>query len=268
MPQKDATGGGGAMTLDLDELTSGWDCPPGELRARAITGRDGEELLQLRIDLGVMQMLPAGRPDGTRYCGLPSAAEFVRHELRLGRELGSADWDELERELTQTNYRRMAYAGLAEAAMSQGDEPQARRFLSGALADIQACLAMLKLLRKCGARGERFHALLPTLVFDRARVAAQLQVIEEHFEDAIDHAELGAAKLDELLAELGYDEEQRAADPGLRYLRALASELRTEYGITQTLAEQLAEAIANDDFETAARLRDELERRQAHLRLD
>ena len=49
------------MTLDLDELTAGWDCPAGELRARVVHGQDGDELLQLRIDLGLMQMQVSGR---------------------------------------------------------------------------------------------------------------------------------------------------------------------------------------------------------------
>lgn len=251
------------MTLDLDELTSGWDCPPGEIRARVVVGRDGHELLQLRIDLGVMQMQPQGRPDGQRCHGLASARDFVAHELHVGtRSLSEADWDELEREITQVNYRRMAYATLAEDALHADDPDAARRFLRGALVDVEFCLAELALLARREPLGGEYATLRATLVFDHARLRTQLHIVNERYEDAIEEAERGAAHLARVLAEFGYDEEQQADDPGVSYLRELSRRLRSEYGIGRTLRERLAEAIAHEDFEQAALLRDELEQRE------
>jgi hypothetical protein len=257
------------MTLDLDELISGWDCPPGEMRARAVVGRDGRELVQLRIDLGVMQMFSDGRPDGQRHRGHASAAAFIAHELRVGESPAPSDWSELDRELTQTNYRRLACSAVAESALRTNDEPLARRYLQQALDDAATCLAGLNLMEsRHSAMPEELASLRPTLVFDRARLAAQVRVIEGQFEEAIDLAEAGAARLETLLVNLGYDHEQCEEDPGLRYLRTLSRHLRREYGVTMTLSEQLAQAIANEDFETAAELRDELERRQLGVRFD
>jgi hypothetical protein len=251
------------MTLDLDDLIVDWDCPPGELRARVVTGRDGDELLQLRVDLGVMQMFPDGRPDGERYRGLPTVREFITHEVRLGgHELEADDWQELERELLQFNYRRMAFATVADDALRADDEEHARRYLRSALTDVEACLADLELLKHQETEREGNLGLLPTLLFDRARLQSQLDIVEGQFETAIEQAEAGAVELDALLAELGYEEEQRADDPGLRYLRKLSEQLRREYGITKTLNEQLRDALDAEDFETAAELRDELNRRR------
>lgn len=250
------------MTLDLDELTAGWDCPCGELRARLVVGRDGAELLQLRVDLGVMQMFLEGRPDGTRYHGLPGVREYIAHELRVGPDRVTAeDWQELERELTQTNYRRVALATLAEEALQADASEEAARLLRGALRDAESALAGLELLAGHGADSEQL-ALRPTLVFDRARLRAQLRVIEGDFEAAIEEAERGADDLELLLAELGSDEEQRSQDPGVSYLRELGQQLRQQYGLSQTLREQLEAAIEQEDFEAAARLRDELRRRR------
>ena len=73
-----------------------------------------------------------------------------------------------------------------------------------------------------------------------------MHIIEGRFADAIEQAELGAAELDTLLCDLGYEEEQREEDPGLRYLRELSVKLRREYGVTQTLSEQLgAECVSS-----------------------
>lgn len=250
------------MTLDLDELTRGWDCPPGELRARMVVGRDGQEQLQLRIDLGLMQMLPHGRPDGERYHGLPTVYDYIRHELLVGGSaLTQADWQELQRELLQTNYRRLGYSALAEEALKSNNADHARSCIAATIADIDICLADLQLLIDQQAVGDTPLALRPTLLFERGRWLAQLRVVEGQFEEAIEQAEAAADRLDECLSEWGCDEEVREQDPGVRYLRDLGRQLRLEYGVSQTLRERLEEALEREDFETAAELRDALHRR-------
>ncbi len=252
------------MTLDLDELTQGWDCPAGELRARLVVGRDGQEVIQVRLDLGVMQMYLDSRPDGQRYHGLPSAREYIEHELRVGGDtLIPADWQELQRELQQTNYRRLAYCTLAEDALDANDAGATRVFIRGALADIESCHACMQLLVQAGADHGGSNSLKPTLVFDKARLLSQLRVVEGQFEAAIEQAEAGALALEELLGELGYDEELREEDPGVGYLRDLSRQLRMEYGVTQTLRERLEDALDREDFEAAARLRDAIRQREA-----
>lgn len=250
------------MTLDLDELTQGWDCPPGELRARLVVGRDGNEVLQLRVDLGVMQMLLSGRPDGARYRGFPSAREYIEHEQRVDSpDVAAGDWQELQRELQQTNYRRLAFVTLAEEALQANDTAGTCRHLQGALDDVEVCLRQLWLLSEHGVRDAGLISLRPMLLFDRARLWAQLHVVQGQIEEAIEQAEEGAATLETILTELGYDDEQRDEDSGVRYLRDLSHQLRREYGVTQTLRERLEEALENEDFEIAAEIRDELRRR-------
>lgn len=252
------------MLLDLDDLTHGWNCPPGEMRARAVMGRDGQELLQIRIDVGLMQMLLTERPDGQRYHGLPTAAEYVQHELRVGgHTVRAEDWAEVRRELQQLNYRRLAYAAVAEGALEANETEQGERCLHGALADIEACLQRVRLLREHERDLGDAASLEPTLVFEQARLAAQLRLVESRFEEAVEEAEAGAARLAGLLDVLGYDDDLREEDPGVQMLAKLARQVRREYGIEHTLRERLNEALEREDFETAARLRDEMKRRTA-----
>lgn len=250
------------MTLDLDDLITGWECPPGELRARAVGGRDGTKLLQLRVDLGVLQMFLTGRPDGQHYRGQPTVRDYVARRLQARSVPTRDDWRALERELLQFNYRRMAFSAAAERALEDGREPRARRFMRGALADIRTCLAILKLLGRCNRRDQELYpSMRPTLVFDEARLRAQLRVVEGRYEEAVEEAESGADRLERLLDGLGYEPEQRDADAGLRYLRTMERQLRRSYGIAHTLREQLDDAVEREDFEEAARLRDELAER-------
>ena len=56
------------MRKDLDDVIQGWpyDPEPGEVLAREVRARDGRSVLQIRIELGVLQLEVAGRPDGNR----------------------------------------------------------------------------------------------------------------------------------------------------------------------------------------------------------
>jgi hypothetical protein len=56
-------------------------------------------------------------------------------------------------------------------------------------------------------------------------------------------------------------EEQFESDELVGQLRELKESLRKEYQVGPTLAEQLAEAVAAEEYERAARLRDEIARR-------
>jgi hypothetical protein len=251
------------MTLDLHEVIADWNAEPGEISARVVIGRDGGELLQLRVDMGIMQMSPEGRPDGQRYRGLPSVLDYVEHEARLGRSrIADQDARELERELYQMNYRRLALSSLVEDCLMHKDAENARRHVDRALRDIDGCLARVKTItERSGRRGG--SALRPTLTFHRGRLRVQRAILDDCYEEAVDEALRGRQGLEELLAELGFDEEQRREDPGVIFLRNLAQRLRREYGITMTLNERLEAAVAEEDFALAARLREELRKRTA-----
>ncbi|HRX81229.1 MAG TPA: DNA helicase UvrBC, partial [Pirellulaceae bacterium] len=53
----------------LDELLRDWSYEPQALGVRIVTGSDGRDVLQMRIDMGVLQLEMEGRPDGARPKG-------------------------------------------------------------------------------------------------------------------------------------------------------------------------------------------------------
>jgi hypothetical protein len=57
------------MGQDIDKALAGWEFKPGMVQARLVTASDGRQVIQLRIDLGVLQMELKGRPDGLRPNG-------------------------------------------------------------------------------------------------------------------------------------------------------------------------------------------------------
>lgn len=251
------------MTLDLAELLTDWDATTADCPARLVRGDDGQEFLQLRIDAGLMQMHLNGRPDGHRYRNSPFALRHIQHAQRLGDEhITALDWQELVRELNQLNYRRLGLTALAENALACQQDTAAERMMYGAIRDIDACLQCIRLIEQ--RPGEQLtiddETLPPTLVFHRTRLLAQLRIVQERYEEAIEIAAGGAEQLIQAISER--DPEAAAEqDPGVLHLQQMSSRLRHEYHIPQTLREQLQRAVDAEDFATAAILRNQLKSR-------
>jgi hypothetical protein len=74
-----------AAKRDISTLLKEWPFQPGQINARMIQGNDGEPRIQVRLDLGILQMQADGRPDGERPFGFSSLLEY--HEARVDGEV-------------------------------------------------------------------------------------------------------------------------------------------------------------------------------------
>ena len=80
----------GVSNLDLNNLLDGWSHEPGQVKARKIVGNDGREKLQLRIDLGLIQMELQGRPDGERPFGYESLLQYHQSRASMAQTRGTS----------------------------------------------------------------------------------------------------------------------------------------------------------------------------------
>jgi hypothetical protein len=71
--------------MDISNALRGWNFEPGQVNVRLIRGNDGKPKLQLRLDLGLLQMELNGRPDGKRPHR--ASSELVYHSRRLERHV-------------------------------------------------------------------------------------------------------------------------------------------------------------------------------------
>ncbi|VAX39934.1 hypothetical protein MNBD_PLANCTO03-360 [hydrothermal vent metagenome] len=69
------------MNVDITEILSQWPFEPGKINVRLIEGDDGEQKIQVRLDLGILQMELDGRPDGVRPHGFDSLLEYYESQL-------------------------------------------------------------------------------------------------------------------------------------------------------------------------------------------
>ncbi len=78
---------------DIRPILADWPYRPNEISVRKIFGSDGREKVQLRVDLGLLQMEISGRPDGEKPHGFPSLLHFHKNRLeeyqrRSGTDVG------------------------------------------------------------------------------------------------------------------------------------------------------------------------------------
>jgi hypothetical protein len=114
------------------------------------------------------------------------------------------------------------------------------------------------------ASHEQFRGIV---LFHRAEAVIALAIERQRPEEAIDAVRDG---IDRLTAHqhAWWDEHDPGESPNpalVEQLRAFEQEIRKKFAVEKTLREQLDEAVAEEDYEQAARLRDQI-RAQARVR--
>src|SRR3954466_4059196 len=84
---------GKLLSKDIASILKGWDYEAGTINVRKVAGVDGSPKLQMRLDLGLLQMELSGRPDGLRPHEHESLLQYFEaqlkdHEKRYGTDLG------------------------------------------------------------------------------------------------------------------------------------------------------------------------------------
>lgn len=74
------------MTNDLTAILNDWPHEPGKISARLFEGPDGIDLIQVRIDLGILQMHADGRPDGQRPNGFESLLDYFEDRAAIAHD--------------------------------------------------------------------------------------------------------------------------------------------------------------------------------------
>lgn len=69
------------MNKDISGLLNQWEYDPFD-HARKIVGDDGREKIQVRVELGILQMEVDGRPDGKRPYGMESVLDYYEYQLQ------------------------------------------------------------------------------------------------------------------------------------------------------------------------------------------
>lgn len=244
------------MSLDLGPLLDGWNFIPGQVTVRQVTGNDGKLKLQLRLDLGLLQMELDGRPDGQRPFGHESllehyrslAKEFTSSDPEAEFTLDAEDCAKLQQEAVQYYHR---YLGLFQLA----DWKRVIR-------DTQRNLDLVAFVEE-HAENESlawmFQQFCPYIIMMRSRALAQEAIEKKNFDKAVAEAERGLEEIKSFFQSTDHAE-LIDLSPEVRFLENWIIELKTTKPLTERdrLQKALSAAIEREDYETAASIRDAL----------
>ena len=247
------------MYLDIGDIMDQWPYRPGQITARRINGADGVEKIQLRLDLGILQMNSRGRPDGQRPHDCESLLDYYRQQLESQiAEAGSDEGftlDERACELLRSEAVLYYHRYLAEFVLE--DYASVARDTARNLVVMDFCAQYAE------DASDRYvlEQYRPYVLMMNTRAKAQILVRDQRPKAALGAIEEGIEKIKDFFQRFDHPD---MADESteLVMLRALAGEI--EGGIprdpTQELRDALARAVSDERYEEAADLRDRIAR--------
>lgn len=248
------------MNDDIDHILNSWPYNPEEdLIVRIIDGEDGRAL-QMRIDMGIIQLALDNNPTGENPEGLESWFEYYKEQQKRIEKnkvddyfsLDEKDCQKLRREAVHYYYRYLCL-------MKLGDYIRVIR-------DTDRNLKLFAFIKKYAASEMDRWALdqyRPYVIMMNSRARASL-VIKENLkskrrksgiENALNVIDSGIGKIMKF-----YEEYDITSEMGNSIELSILKTLKTEFlrNLPLSLEEQLKKAIKEERFEDAALFRDRI----------
>ncbi len=246
------------MDFDISHLLKQWEYQPGQVVVRRFQAKDGTEKIQLRVDLGLLQMNAEGRPDGKRPFGYNSLFEYYQARLykHLAAHEGSAeafklkaeDCAKLQLEVLQYHHRYICLLQLEDYA--------------GVIRDAERNLAVFDFVEKHASSEESTWALRQfqpqlLMILTRARGAQALKA-EDHTL-ALRLVEEGLEQIRAFYRDTAGNEAAEQTGEVVS-LEEWLEEIRAKRPLSrrERLERALHDAVNREDYERAAQVRDQL----------
>jgi hypothetical protein len=241
----------------IDHILHNWPYEPNSLSVRMRLGQDGRDVIQMRLDLGLLQLETTGRPDGLQPEGADTYLDLLRSKAAsagAGFVLSDDQCAEADREFVQFYHRRLCWLAL-------------RKF-THAMADADHTLELMDLCKEYSPDDEwtiSHEQYRPFVLFHRTQAAALSQLEQGNGPEA--SVQAINEGLDSIRAVFLEHEsvEEFEQDELVERLVEMRETLRTQFEVGRTLEEQLNDAVAAEKYELAAQLRDELARRRDNM---
>src|SRR5437588_10002339 len=247
-----------AMNFDISHLLEQWEYQPGQVVVRRFIGKDGTEKIQLRVDLGLLQMNAHGRPDGKRPFGQATLLEHFQAKIQAyarkheGNEAGFVlkpeDCAKLQLEALQYHHRYICFLQLEDYA--------------AVIRDAERNLTVFEFVGKHAASEELAWSLQQfqpqlLMILTRARGAQALK--GDDYAMAIQHVEEGIEKIRAFYHDCGRGEPPEQAGE-VQSLENWLEEIRAKRPLSrrERLERALHEAVKSENYEKAAQVRDAL----------
>jgi len=240
------------MSLDLNTILRDWPHENGNVKVRKIAGLDGREKLQLRVDLGVLQMEMTGRPDGQRPHNCDSLLEY--HQRRAARaeekgegyELTPEQCAELQQEGIQYYHRYLSLFQIND--------------FGGVMRDTQRNLDLFTFVAEHTDREElswSMQQFRPYVLMMNTRARASILLGEGKFAEAMSEIERGRDAISEFFQRSNFPELVSKSSE-IAFLDEWLEEVKAKRPLSklEIMQREMEAAIAKELYERAAELRD------------
>jgi len=240
------------MSLDLNTILKDWPHENGNVKVRKIAGLDGREKLQLRVDLGVLQMEMIGRPDGQRPHNCESLLEYhQRRAIRAAEkgedyELTPEECAELQQEGIQYYHRYLSLFQINDFA--------------GVVRDTQRNLDLFTFVTEHTDRDELSWSLQqfrPYVLMMNTRAKASILLAQGKFGEAMSEIERGRDAIAEFFQHSNFPELVSKSSE-IAFLDEWREEVKAKRPLSklEIMQREMETAIGKELYERAAELRD------------
>src|SRR5205085_7144157 len=240
------------MSLDLNSILRDWPHESGSIKVRKVTGLDGREKLQLRVDLGVLQMEMSGRPDGQHPHNCESLLQY--HQKKAARvgakgetyELTPEECAELQQEGIQYYHRYLSLFQIND--------------FEGVVRDTQRNLDLFSFVNEHTDREDFSWGLQqfrPYVLMMNTRAKASIFLAQGKFAEAIEEIARGREAIVEFLQQSNFPElVSKSAE--IAFLDEWLEEVKSKRPLSklEIMQREMQTAIAKELYERAAELRD------------
>ena len=252
------------MDFDISRLLGDWEYEPGQVVVRRFKAKDGTDKIQLRVDLGLLQMNAEGRPDGKRPFGHLSLLDYYQARLYKhlaahsgnsdGFKLSAEDCAKLQLEALQYHHRYICLLELGDYA--------------GVVHDADRNLAAFDFVSRHAESEELAWSLRQfqpqlLMILTRARGAQALKT--DDYSLALQLVEEGIERIRAFYAECPHPEAVEHSGEILS-LQDWLEQIRAKQPLSrrEQLERALTEAVRSENYEKAAQVRDELRNLKEH----
>jgi len=251
------------MDFDISHQLEQWEYQPGQVVVRKFRAKDGKEKIQLRVDLGLLQMNAEGRPDGKRPLGYVSL--FEHYQARLYKHLAAHNGSDEGFELTPEDCAKLQLEALQYhhryiCLLQLEDYP-------GVIRDAERNLALFEFVAKHAQSEELAWSLQqfqPQLLMVLTRARGTQAIAADDYTLGIQIIEEGIEKIRAFYREYSRPEAAEQSSEA-HSLDTWLEEIRVKRPLSQRerLERAVDEAVKSEDYEKAAEVRDALKNLKA-----
>ena len=245
------------LPMDIRNVLDEWKYDSYNFTVRLIKGEDGRKKIQIRLDLGILQLEMEGRPDGTKPYDKESLLDYYLLKLKnTGKDdLSSKDFSLNREECDQLRVEAIQYYHRYISLLELEDYP-------GVIADTEHNLGILDILREFAEDKSdmmSYEQYRPYILMINTISKGRMAMGDEKYDLALKKVKMGIKLINKAREELKLVDTHYGSRE-LRFLEDWKKDISSELTPSELeeLKKKLDKAIKMEEYESAADLRDEI----------